>query len=167
MLKKLLQVVWKIFWVSVSLVVIYINLVLLADALMALTNPFWISTRGRVVSTDGFVNQARYRPYVNITYEYYAGGERYISNKVCFLELPFGCLSEQLEQAASYDAGDATTVYYSPFFPQNAVLIRKTEANQWLAFIISLPITWIGSLIAFLPGWNIVKNIKLIKKENK
>ncbi len=167
MLKKLLQVVWKIFWVSVSLVVIYINLVLLTDALMALTNPFWIPVRARVVSTDGVISQARYRPYVNITYEYYSGGKRYISDKVCFLELPFGCLQEQLEEVAKYDVGDSFGSYHSPFFPQSAVIIRKTESNQWLAFIISLPITWIGSLIAFLPGWNIVKNIKLIKKENK
>lgn len=163
-MRNLFQFVWKIFWVSVSLAVIFINLMILTDALMALTSSFWIPARARVISTDGFISRARYRPYVNITYEYYADGKRYTNQKVCFLELPFGCLQEQLEEVKKYDAGDSFTAYYSPLIPNNAVMIRKTESNQWLAFLISLPITWLGSLIAFLPGWNVVKNIIFSKK---
>lgn len=165
-IQKLFQFAWKIFWVSVSLVVIFINLMILTDAFMALTSFFWIPARARVVSTDGFISQARYRPYIDVTYEYYADGKCFTNQKVCFLELPFGCPQEQLEEIAKYDAGDSFTAYYSPFISSNAVIFRKTETNQWIAFIISLPITWLGSLIAFLPGWHVIKNIKTSKKEN-
>lgn len=166
-IQNLFQIAWKIFWVSVSLAVIFINLMLLTDALMALTSSFWIPARARIVSTDGFISQARSRPYINVTYEYYADGKRFTNQKVCFLELPFGCPSDQLEEVAKYDAGDSFTAYYSPFISNNAVIIRKIESNQWIAFIISLPITWLGSLIAFLPGWHVIKNIRLSKKENQ
>lgn len=166
-MRNLFQFAWKIFWVSVSLAVIFINLMILTDTLIALTSSFWIPARARVVSTDGFVSRARYKPYIDVTYEYYVDGKRYTNQKVCFLELPFGCPQEQLEEIAKYDAGDSFTAYYSPFVPSNAVIIRKTESNQWIAFLISLPITWLGSWIAFLPGWHVIKNIKLSKKENQ
>jgi len=164
--QNLFQSIWKIFWVSVSLVVIYINLMILTDALMALTSSFWIPARARIISSDGFISQARYRPYIDVTYEYYVSGERYTNQKVCFLELPFGCLPEQLEEVAKYDAGDSFTAYYSPFSPNQVVIFRETESNQWIAFLISLPITWLGSWIAFLPGWHVIKNIKTSIKEN-
>jgi len=133
---------------------------LLTDALMALTSSFWIPARARIVSTDGFISQARYRPYIDIAYEYYADERRYTNQKVCFLELPFGCPSNQLEEVAKYGAGDSFTAYYSPFIPNNAVIFRKTETRSWIAFLISLPITWLGSWIAFLPGWSILKNCR-------
>lgn len=163
-IKNLFQFAWKICWVSVSLAVIFINLMLLTDAFMALTSSFWIPARARVVSTDGFISQARYRPYIDVTYEYYTDGQRYTNQKVCFLELPFGCPQKQLEEIAKYDASDSFTAYYSPFIPSNSVMIRKTESNQWIAFLISLPITWLGSWIAFLPGWHVIKNISKNRK---
>ena len=151
------------FWVSVLLAVVFINLMLLTDVVMALTSPLWVPARARVVSTDGFVSHARSRPYIDITYEYDADGKRYTNDKVCFLELPFGCLGNVLEEVAEYKTGDPLTIHYLPVLPQAAVIVRETEIRQWLAFMISLPITLLGSWIAFLPGWQVLKKFQVPK----
>ncbi|MCL4270907.1 MAG: hypothetical protein KJZ72_15230 [Anaerolineales bacterium] len=157
MIKTIIQFVWNMFWVSVSLTVLFINLMLFTDAAMALTGPLWVPIRARIIATDELVSQARYRPYLDITYEYYANGQRYTSKKICFLELPFGCARDQLDELAKYEVGDFLSAHSSPFLPQAAVIVHRTEASRWVAFIISLPITLLGSWIAFLPGWQIIK----------
>ncbi|MBC7877367.1 MAG: DUF3592 domain-containing protein [Anaerolineales bacterium] len=170
MIKKFLEqafyFVWNTFWVSISLAVIFINLMLLADACMALSSSLWIPTRARILSTEGAVSRARSRPYINIAYEYYVDGKQYTGKRVCFLELPFGCPPDQLEEIAKYNVGDSFTAYYAPVVSQSAVIFRSPGARPWIAFLISLPITWLGSWIAFLPGWGILKE-KIIYKRGK
>jgi hypothetical protein len=141
--------------VLIALGVMVIDLYLCYEGLQALTSGGWQTTYAIVIDADTSIQRARSRNYIDVTYQYVIDGHRHTGERVCFFEDFFGCRLPDLEQTLrDYPVGTTLPIYYAPIFPELSVIYRDGAV---LLFIIAMPIVLIGSLIAILPGYLIIK----------
>lgn len=117
----------------------------------------WIPVQGRILASDvdvkissGSTMGASYNS--RIEYEYEAGGRRFTGNNVDFSRFRSSSPRDAARTLWRYPAGEAVTVYHSPWKPERSVLEPGRIGPHVSGLILGIALTLFGTFFA-LGGW--------------
>ena len=116
-------------------IVLWIFMLLyIKNFVMSLTTYMWKKTEGKILVSevsDGF------RSYgIDIEYEYYVNGEKYISNNGRYFGLKFFSEAAAERRRGSYNKGETVSVYYNPWKKSEAVLEKGISLSSFLVLFV-------------------------------